>query len=222
MASLNQIATSIINELNQANNFELLERIKDRAKFLRATILKRNIDKYGINDDIVIPLRFRLVPIKNPTLCNTLYQNNKCFIYETLNKIPTPIRSTNRPLFSYIGSAGGILPFYYTQYYNVPLLKNLPIYKKTIFATLLDKHILIFNNSHIEYVEVLMPVANMDEFINECIDNVHCYSDNDEFLVPYDVIDSIITTLVNEFIRVDNPNSNYEINIDAIDKQTID
>ena len=111
MASLNQIATSIINELNQANNFELLERIKDRAKFLRATILRRNIDKYGINDEVQIPLRFKLQKIKLPQLCKTLYDNNNCFIYETVNKIPTPIRSTNRPLFSYIGGIDGILPF---------------------------------------------------------------------------------------------------------------
>lgn len=220
MASLNQIGTSIINELNQANNFELLERIKDRAKFLRATILRRNMDKYGIDDDVLIPLKFRLKQISLPTLCNTLYKK-ECFIYETVNKIPSPVRGISKPMFTYIGAVDGQLPFYYTKYFNIPLLKLLPIHKKTVFVALYDKHLRLFNNGHIKYIEVLMPVSNMDDFIDEC-DNGTCYSDDDEFLVPYDVIDSIITTLVKEFVNINNPNSNYELNIDTIDKQTID
>ena len=219
MASLNQIATSILNEVNQANNFELLERLKDRAKFLRATILKRNADKYGINDEVQIPLRFRLKKVINPTLCKTLYKNNNCFIYETVNRIPIPIRGNNRPLFSYLGAVGGILPFYYTRYFNIPMLKQLAIHKKTTFASLVDGRIKVFNNNHIRYVEAYMMASDMDSFVEEC-NGEHCHSDDDEFLVPYDVIDSIINTLVSEFIRVNNPNSNYKINIDTIDKQT--
>ncbi len=216
MASLNQIATSILNEVNQANNFELLERIKDRAKFLRATILKRNTDKYGVNDEVQLPFRFRLQKTSTTGLCND--KDSKCFVYETVNKIPMPIRGNNRPIFSYIGAIGGILPFYYTRYFNIPMLKQLSIHKKTVFATLTAGRITVINNSHIKYVEVYMMAADMDSFIDEC--NDICYTDDDEFLVPYDVIDSIITTLVGEFIRVNNPNSNYKINIDTIDKQT--
>jgi len=222
MASLNQIATSIINELNQDNNYELLERIKDRVKFLRATILRRNIDQYGINDEIQIPLRFELKQVKLPVLCKTLYSNNNCYIYETINKIPTPVRATNKPLFTYVGAIDGVVPFYYTKYYNIPLLKTLSIHKKTVFVAFIDSKLRIFNNNHIKYIEVLMPVANMDEFIAMCPDGNDCYSDDDEFLVPYDIIDSIIRTLVSEFINVNNPNSNYTVNIDTVDKQTID
>jgi len=220
MASLNQIATSILNEINQSNNYELLQRIKDRAKFLRATIIKRNIDKYGATDDILIPLRFKLQKVKLPILCKSLYQNNKCFIYETVNPIPTPIRTNNKPMFTYIGSADGILPFYYTREFNIPMLKTLPIHKKTVFVAFINKHLRVYNNNHIIYVDVIMAVSDMDEVIKECNSLGECYSDDDEWLTPYDIIDSIIKTLVSEFISVNNPNSNYSISIDTIDKQS--
>jgi len=222
MASINQIASSIVNELNQANNHELFERIKDRAKFLNATIIKRNIDKYGISDDLILPLRFKLQKVKNSALCKSLYNDTRCFIYETVNKIPTPIRSINRPIFSYIGALGGVRPFYFTSDYNIPILRSEPINRKQVFVALKDRKLRIYGVSELDYIEVTMPVANIDEIVKECDSTTSCLSDDDEFLAPYDIIDSIIRTLVDEFIKVNNPNSNYEINIDAIDKQTID
>lgn len=219
MPSLNQIATSILNEVNQTNNHELLERIKDRARFLRATILKRNMDKYRILDSYVIPLVFKLEDYYNINNCST--SNTNCIVKITTNNVPIPIHGSYRPVFKYVGSDisnGKHIPYYLTMEHNILPLMQLPMYKNTTFAVYSMNKVKVYG-SNATRVRVDMVVSDMTAITSDCSEE--CHSDDDEFLVPYDVIDSIITTLVNEFIKVNNPNSNYEVNIDKIDSQTL-
>lgn len=210
MPSLNQIATSILNELGEDTNHELLERIKDRVKFLRSSILRNNIDKYGVDDELVIPLQLKVQPIKLVN-CNKVLTN--CEILETVNKIPTPVRTTGKPIFRYVGGVSGITPFFYTQFYNIPALLQLPIYAATVFAALVDNKLRIYNNNQFEMIQVDMVVSDINEIINECDKTTgNCPSDNDEFLIPFDIIHSIITTLVSEFMQL-NTNRDQAIEI---------
>lgn len=219
MASLNQIATSIINELNQPNNFELLERIKDRIKFLGATILRRNIDKYGFGDELIIPLRFKLKEISIPSICENTY-NSTCKISETINPIPTLVRTNYKPLFNYIGALDGLYPYYFTKEFNIPILKLQPIFANTVFATLHNNKIRIYNNTLIDIIEVHAVVIDKDNYIDECNNTTLCYSDDNEYILPYDIIDSIITTLITEFANFNNTISDQKVDVDSADKLT--
>jgi len=208
MVTLNQIATSILNEVGQQTNHELLERIKDRVRFLATTIMKREIDKYSYADDLVVPLRFKLEKVTIPTGCTT----GDCFVLQTTTKLPSIIRTVNKPIFNYIGSIDSAKPFYYTTEFNIPMLLELPIYKLTIFVTYVGGKLRVYNNTALEYIQVNMMLLDKSEYTDLC-DIASSCGEDEYFSVPYDIIDSIIRTLVEEFLKVNNIASAEEIKI---------
>ncbi|KAF5080362.1 hypothetical protein DSECCO2_120040 [anaerobic digester metagenome] len=103
--TLNQIAASFANHLNQSSNHELLERIKDMVKEELAMWIRRSVKEHGI-DDMLILSYYAEVGMFD-AYGNPVEEIYKDYVIRTKYRVPTPVRINNDSPFIYVGSING-------------------------------------------------------------------------------------------------------------------
>jgi len=212
MASLNQLADLIANTFGKYNDHEFKERIKDRIKFLNATLIRRTFDKHGTDEELIIPLKFQLEEVVDPAICIQFgITNKKCTILKTKNKVPTPLRTVSTPIFNYIGVLDGTIPFYKARKFEIKPLRKERLNNNQIFVVYENKYFYIIGNIQIEFMRADAVYINLDEFNQLCDPDSNCYNDYDEYPIPLDIIDIIIKELEKEYSAFFNIKTNNEI-----------
>lgn len=93
MGTLNQYAARITNMVNQPNNHELKERVKDMIKTMFANRIRQSVEKNGIDDILKLTFIAPVEELKYSDILPTEYRvANKIRLLGTKYKVPTPVR----------------------------------------------------------------------------------------------------------------------------------
>ena len=107
MGTLNQYAARIANMVNQPNNHELKERVKDMIKTMFANRIRQSVEKNGIDDILKLTFIAPVEELKYSDILPTEYRvANKIRLLGTKYKVPTPVRIQSDAPFAFVGDTG--------------------------------------------------------------------------------------------------------------------
>ena len=108
MGTLNQYAARIANMVNQPNNHELKERVKDMIKTMFANRIRQSVEKNGIDDILKLTFIAPVEELKYSDILPTEYRvANKIRLLGTKYKVPTPVRIQSDAPFAFVGDTVG-------------------------------------------------------------------------------------------------------------------
>jgi len=218
MATLNLIADELSATLDRPFDSMLKERIKSSFRHAIYTLLRQQINKYGINDNYKTRFYSDLM------LTEDITNSNNINLYRSKNKIPTPLRYNSDDPFTSVT----ILDSSNVNYSNNPFLFSKPIEIKYngLLATNINKppryvylneYIYIFNiNPNIDIntskliIEGVYPINDILS-----ISDKYKFNDNTTLTVPEDLIeDTKAFILKYDFSITDARDKVKPINID--------
>lgn len=195
MATLNQLATRVANQLNKPFDHELKERLKDSYRFYRAERIRQSVEKSGIDDTLKVSYNIDLIPVDTGDDCVLTVG---CSMLRSENKVMKPIRYKTDEPFTYIGTLDGI-PFIYSDIASIRLMSYLPNIGKAIYYYYENDYIFIKNNNKLERIRVQCIPANMESVIDLCNTGNGCWNDDMEYPLPEDMIESITTEILKKY-----------------------
>jgi hypothetical protein len=208
MKSLNEIAYFIAARLGKESDFKTLQEIKAAIKINRALILRRDVERNSDNPSYVQHFYTKLIEVNEYDNC--LVQG-ECTILRTENKIPRPVRLKDHSPFKYVGIAGFENPFTYLDMNKLTHIKYRTYTSNKIYYSYNNEYIYILKTDTpetdlLEYLLIQGVFTNPEEAVTNCIDSINCFSDDDPFPLPEDLIPDIINTILQGFmIDLQNP-----------------
>lgn len=213
MATLNQLSTRIANMINQPDNHELKERIKDMFKTTIAKYIRQSTEKNGIDDILTLTFIASVDKLDyedlRPSEYNIPYKKT---IIGTVHKIPVPIRIHNDSPFLYVGTVTGEPYKYLNSIAELKFQNSLYPTGQLVCYHIENGHIIIHKANSMAEVEDRRTISNiMIKAIWENPDEVlSMFKDVDgqdmELPFPADMIESALLEILKvEFnIRPDN------------------
>lgn len=198
MASLNQIGARIANAHGQPFNHELKERAKDAFRSKAAERLRQTFEKTGIDDELVMTYKATLKAIKDFNPCGI---DVNCGLYITENKVPSLIRFKGDNPFTFIGLKDGS-QLIYIKRWEEPLMKHMPVIDRVPYVYFINRYLI--TNSKKDSIIISAPFSNPAEVLNYC-SSTECYTDDVDFPVGEDMIESIIQELLSTSFKTAIP-----------------
>lgn len=224
MSSIASLVSEIAHIVNQADSIPVRRAIKLSIIHARNELIRKSYGNHSITDK-VLQQRVRLSLIDVPD--GDLYGSKgivKDTIKRTKNKVPKPVRLTNNLPFHSVRTAGVINPIEvaYVKEASAKYYKYLPCFCPSITYDYINGYIYIVCNNK-------QPIANVGAIIVESVFeyphlipvetndtefNIDSVNDEDEFLLPEDMIGAVkkmvLETFIPEVIKDTNeiPNDN--------------
>jgi hypothetical protein len=212
MATINQLVSEIAHAIHMPDSIPARRAIKLGIIHARNELIRKSFENHKVTDK-VLQQRFRLALTDVPD--GDIYNSKgfvEDFVKRTVNKVPRPTRLTNNLPFHSVRTAGVVnpieIPFVKeatSKYYSslpgmcVPVTYDyineyiyINVHNAPNFAQLGS----IIVESVFEYPHII-PIETNDTEVN-----VDAIDDNDEFLLPEDMITAIKQTVLATF----NPN----------------
>ncbi len=131
MATLKEISHQLADALNRPFDDMLIERLKVLIRQELATLIRQQINKYGISSQF--KTRYS-IKCKDVELGDSPYypgHESDVEVYRTVNKVARPVRYTTDEPFTYVGSTNGQVPFIFINIAELPYVDALPSIQKT-------------------------------------------------------------------------------------------
>ena len=197
--TLNQIVDSIADSFNRSFDVMFKERIKFTVKYWRATLIKREIDKGNYHDLFFHTI---VLPLSNVDIADNCLINVDCPALRTTNKVPTPVRYRGGRSFAFVGSPTGRIKFEYTNLDTLDIKLSGKFRDKATFYDYRNDYIYILNNVKYEYIAIRGVFSDLDKLKSyQCNDGV-CYTDDQEFPLPDDLVASMINGMLNNELKI--------------------
>jgi hypothetical protein len=207
MTTLNEIVDTILNLYNGGRISQSYRptrlQVKYIVKYIRATLLRRDLDKDNLNPNTFFwqYLGCQELELVDEAECCGIELG--CKILRTKDKLPTPIR----------GKMGDFL-----KIYTIDRKTQIPIKRpeeidsyisgnqftgKTIVATIVNGRAYFYNTKTLAAVT---PAGLFEDptvaanYVN--CDGVACYSDDDEFPIPADMIQQLIQMILTGEMKI--------------------
>lgn len=208
MKSLNEIAYFIAARLGKENDFKTLQEIKAAIKINRALILRRDVERNSDDPSYVQHFYTKLIEVDEYDNCLV---EGECKILRTELPVPKPIRTKEFSPFKYVGIVGFLNPFNYYDFAKFVLLPHRKYTSNSLYYSYNNNYIYILKTDvpETQYLETLLIqgiFANPEEAVTQCIDAISCFSDDDPFPLPEDLVPDIINTVLQQFVMdLQNP-----------------
>lgn len=224
MSSINQLVSELAHSLQQPNSVPVRRALKLGIIHARNTIIRKS-DSNNRFTDKVLQQKFRVTLIDVPDGDLAIEEDSSlCNAKRTANKVPRPVRLTNNLPFHSVRTAGTlynrVIAFVKESvmhfYSHLPGMRNVATYDyineyiyikadRDQFLNQLEEIIIesVFEYPHMISTETHEGVVSIDDI-----------DDDDEFLLPEDMIPDIkkvvLETFVPEVVRETNeiPNTN--------------
>ena len=207
MGTLNQYAARIANMVNQPDNHELKERVKDMIKTMFANRIRQSVEKNGIDNILKLSFIAPVEELKYDEIFPTEYRvANKIKLLGTKYKVPTPIRIHNDAPFTFVGNTLGEPYMYESTITSFKLRQSgrptrLPTGSLRAYIILND-HIIIAEKAGSKDVEDRRSINEI--MITGIFENpeevLSFFKDNDgqdiELPLPNDMLESIIQEIL--------------------------
>ncbi len=227
MASLKLIADEISDALARPFDDMFKERIKSIFRHELATVIRQQINKYGISNQF--KSNFQSTCIESSPIITSLYSSDGVDNwYRTLNKIPQPVRYESDDPFTFVGSIINNIPFIYTNLsennYTSYLPMNQKEYQLPVGQTKLKKPARYFYRDG--YIYIYAEGIDIDDSFVLNIEGVFVGSPNSitdttsitddmEFPMPEDLIQTVKERLLKgELSIIDDKDKIPQSNID--------
>jgi hypothetical protein len=214
MASLNEIAINIADNLGQPFDHMLIERIKFNVIHYRAMFIRRDQDR---NNHIspILQQDLGCIPLEEVDAAECCDIESNCTVLRTKYKLPTPIRLKGNSDFIYVGDITKTGPIDLVEPDSLKYL-NAGRYSKLgrYYYYLNDRIYLI--NTELDYVNVRGVFVDPREVaaFNQC-EGADCYTDDSKFPIADDMIEGITMGLLNGQFRLIQGSDNKEIKFDV-------
>ncbi len=214
MASLNQHAERIASLLRRPFDHELKERAKDALRNLRATRLRQSAEKNGLDPYYSLSYIAELITVDITDNC---FVDLGCPVLRTKNTIAEPVRIKTDVPFTFVGGVDGTEFTYLSDLSKLRHMKTLRYMGETFFYTLQNKYLYLYNAKRIKFVTLTSLFVNPEDAVNVCA-NGACYTDNDEFPMPADLVEGMITELLKTHFGLTQP-IDTEVDVDKPNKE---
>lgn len=136
-----------------------------------------------------------------------------CTVYRSKLPIPTPLR-TEEGLFDYVGDADKVDAYGYASTDQLIWVTKYSKYtNKRPKYFYVNKYIYIYNIQEQDYINVRAIWTDPRELSPFKCDDVPCYTDEDQFDIPEDIINTMIQDVLKNEIRLMTP---------QVDETTVD
>ena len=211
MASLNQISEHICGLLGSPLNISLREQVKFSVKYYRAFLIRRDIERNGISHHYVQAFNVKLIPIDKGDTCVITID---CQILRTENKLPRSIRSKRGGTpFKYFGEVGGVEPYTFTELSELAFTFHNKYTANVKRYDIINDYGYIFNTNKVGVARIEDIFSNPEEAIDFC-DDTACYTDDMEFPLPDDMIQTIVESIIKGEFKLIPSSNEVKINED--------
>lgn len=211
MASLNEIAYSFAEAVGKSDDIALVRRVKFAIKYYRAKLIRQDFERNGLSRDMLIRIVTPLIKVDeadNPCV------KAGCLLLRTKDKVPKPVRTKGSSLFYRVGGIKLTSETWGEVDLNeVKYLQYRTFTKNGTFYYYVNDYLYIITNGKFKYASITAVFADPTKAINQCIDSAECVSDDDEFPIPEDYLDTILKGLMSSELSLQIPEK--EVNIDA-------
>ena len=214
MASLNQHAERIASALGRPSDHEFKERAKDAIRNLRATRLRQSAEKNGLDPYYSLSYTAELITVDITDNC---FVDLGCPVLRTKYTIAEPVRFKTDVPFTFVGGVDGTEFTFLSDLSKLRHMKLLRYMGETFYYALQNKYIYLYNAKRIKYITLTSLFVNPEEAVNVCA-NGACYTDDDEFPLPSDLVEGIITELLKTHFGLTQP-IDTEVNVDKPNKE---
>lgn len=207
MASLRQIVDSIALDLGQPDNFPLKKQAEFMLNNLRATFIRRDIERNGFSDAYLQSFRAEVkdVPKTDMGDCSTVLMFDGCYVQRTVNKIPKPIRLKG-PDFKYVGTSDGRQGFVDYEASVLELQGHRRYVRKKLRSyEIINGYMYLYGTRRLKYIRMSGAFENPTD-INVCATEESCFSLDKEYPVPADMLESIISEILSRKSQLLSPN----------------
>ena len=139
MATINEMATLIAEQLERELDYTFTEMLKVRIKYWRSRLLRDSINKKPADRMYFVQSLTLPMELKNTIDCGIPLD---CPSMTTKDPVPVPLRA-NGILFDYVGSVDGRHPFTYATQYSLPYRKH------DKYASVSGMEDYVYTNQHI-------------------------------------------------------------------------
>lgn len=209
MITRNQIAYSIAMDLGKDTDLDFMEQLKFDIDVTRALLVRRDLEANAHSREYNVLISLQVEDVDATDAC---YIEIGCTILRTVAKVPLPLRNKSSAPFRYVGvpripSKGQLkaIPFSYIEPealtflpYDRRINKNYPLY------TYVNGYLYFYHIDFLTVVQVEDPFANpLDAYLADlCGDTTTCYSDDDPYPVPADMVPLIKRMIFEEKLNV--------------------
>ncbi len=214
--SLNELVSILASRVGQAWNTDLQEEMKivlnyKRADFFKKSMIQNPAQRKFFFKDFTAELQE-----VDESECPV---ETECQVLRTIKKIPAPTR-TNDSIFDFLGSADKAISFGYATPEQYKILAKYSKYtggNPRYFYV--NGYVYIYGDQSEEYINVRGLYLDPRELKDFKCANVACYTDDDQYDIPDDLINAMITDTLRVELRNQFP-SQGEVQVDKSDNKT--
>jgi len=205
MATLNEIADSILIDLGKPFDHNLREALKFTIKTYRARLLRQEFDKaidLGL-DSQHITIKLQLVD-----KADTCVTNVGCNVLRSVNKVPRPLKLKNDELFEYVGAVDGSNSYIRTRLAELPYALKLKYNGSLKRYDWINEYLYVFNVklNRQRNLRISAIFADPSKAKDDCSE-VSCYSDDD---MEFPLADHLVQVLIEMVLSGKQPIINEE------------
>lgn len=212
--TLNKIAYNIAHSQGKSDDLTYIERLKFNIHGLRATIIRRDLDRNRFTPNQYLQ-QIGCLDMEYVDASSCCGVEVGCNVYRSKQRVPDPIRFKDRVPFYFVGTIDGKTSYAPMSFSELSYIahnkyaKNLPRYYYD------DGYIYLINAAPqsirvkgvFEYPEKLSPFS---------CDGEACYSDDSAYPISADLARTITESLLNADVRMERPdNDKDEVTIDG-------
>jgi hypothetical protein len=214
MATLNEIAYSIASKIGMSNDLEIRETIKFDAVNARAMFIRRDIGNNPMSRNYLQSLP------SLPIICADI--NADCgnvnlglksgmLVHRTKDPVPETVRTKGSSTFYYVGTIDKQTSFQEIQPEMIAAFSATKYTSNQPRFFLLNNYIYLINlpNKNLKYINIT-GVWEDPRHINSVCDS--CYSDDDEFPIPADMV-SLITEYLIKIYSTQRAHEDQEVRV---------
>ncbi len=213
--SLNELVSVLASRVGQAWNTDLQDEMKivlsyKRADFFKKSMVQNPAQRKFFLKDFSVELQE-----VDKTECPV---DVECQVLRSVNKIPAPTRS-DYTLFDFVGSADKLTPYSYATPEQYTLMAQ---YNKYTGANpkyfYVNGYLYIYGDLSEEWANVRGLYIDPRDLINFKCEGEPCYTDDDQYEIPDDLINAIIADTLRVELRSQAPREG-EVQTDKNDKK---
>ena len=186
MASLNQMAYLIAERRGQPLNTPFIETIKFSIKYWYAQLARRDIERNGINSQLI---KFYVIPLKKVDRIDNCLVSEDCIILRSVNPISKPIRLKSDTDFRFIGTANGKKTFPAIEFDQIEIMQESKYTYNAIRSIYRNGYMYVVGNTKLKNMGLEFVPTNPEDVAYDCEDG-ECYNDDMEYPIPMDIFNN--------------------------------
>ena len=195
--SLNEIVSMLSERVGQPFNKSLQEELKVVINYKTSSFFKRLLEQNpGQRRFFLKDFSAQLTKVDKAD-CPV---NIGCDVLRTVYEVPTPLRN-NLNIFDFVGTVNKMTGFTYSSPDQLPFLKHSKYTADLPKYFYIDKYIYIYNNLDLEWINIRGIFPDQRQLTNFLCNGAACYTDDDQFDMPEDMLNDVIRDILSIELR---------------------